>query len=285
MNHNKILFVALIVLVAAFAAYYFINQGSFKETNSDPTFEVKQNEIPVEGSLFKVLTNDIQVDYKSKTVTYSSAEFELKPEFMDLYYKIGLLNQTQNAVVVYPIFTEAAYSKNGFYDRYNNRCDNSCLIVEMSHDFGGEYSASRSAFKALSLLGYQHITDADIDKDPDVLKKYDKVILLHSEYVTKREFDAITGHPKVVYLYPNSLYAEVIANYQDNTVSLVRGHGYPSPEIGNGFGWEFDNTNFEYDNKCEGWKFYEVGNGIMLNCYPEYIVYRDSSLLQKIKNY
>ncbi|MGI0004393.1 MAG: hypothetical protein ACREAX_03750 [Candidatus Nitrosotenuis sp.] len=287
MNYNKALFVGLIVLVTAFVIYYVMNQDL--ATKTDPTFETQINraELPIEGSLFKVLVkqHNIQVNFESKTVTYSGADFDLKPELMELYYKIGLLNQTQNSVVVYPVFTESAYSKNGFYDYYNNKCDISCLTVKIPDNFNGEYSASRSAFNSLRLLGYQYITDVDVDKDPDVLKKYDKVILLHNEYVSEKEFDAITKHPKVIYLYPNALYAEITTNYVNNVITLVRGHGYPSSEIGNGFGWEFDNTNLEYDNKCVSWKFYEIDNGIMMNCYPEYIIYRDPILLQKIKDY
>ena len=97
------------------------------------------------------------------------------------------------------------------------------------------------------LLGYEFVNDIDIDKNPDILKKYDKVIMLHSEYVTKKEFGAVTAHPKVVYLYPNTLYAEITTDYSKNTITLIRGHGYPTPDIGNGFGWKFDNTNYEYD--------------------------------------
>jgi hypothetical protein len=36
--------------------------------------------------------------------------------------------------------------------------------------------------------------------------------------------------------YPNSLYAKVSIDYWNNTVTLVRGHGYPYSSIGNGFG-------------------------------------------------
>jgi hypothetical protein len=204
---------------------------------------------------------------------------------MDLYYKIGLLNHTQNSVVVYPIFTEAAYSEGGFYDFYKNKCDTTCLTVNIPDKFNGEYSASRAAFNALRILGYQYITDVDVDKDPSILKKYDKVILLHNEYVTKNEFDSIIQHPKVIYLYPNALYAEITTNYDDGTITLVRGHNYPTPEIKNGFKWKFDNTDFEYDNTCGNWQFYEIDNGIMLNCYPEYIIFKDPILLQKIKDY
>ncbi len=289
MNYNKLLFVALVILIAAFAMYYVTTQNPSSEKIEDTVLEneVAKNELPIEGSIFKIFVDqrDIQLDFETKIITYSGADFELKPELMDLYYKIGLLNQTQNSIVVYPIFTEAAYSKSGFYDYYKNKCDTSCLTVKISTEFSGEYSASRAAFNSLQVLGYQYMTDVDIDKNPDILKKYDKVILLHNEYVTKKEFEAITQHPKVIYLYPNALYAEVITNYDDDTITLIRGHNYPSPEIRNGFDWKFENTNFEYDNNCEGWKFYEIDNGIMLNCYPEYIIFKDPVLLKKIKDY
>ena len=82
--------------------------------------------------------------------------------------------------------------------------------------------------------------------------------MLHNEYVTEKEFDAITNYPKVVYLYPNALYAKVISNYDNNTITLIRGHEYPSPQIGNGFDWKFDNSVLEYDNSCADWKFNEI---------------------------
>lgn len=288
MSYNKLLFVALVILIVAFATYYVTTQNLGPEKIEDSVLENEDaNELPVEGSIFKIFVDqrDIQLDFEAKTITYSGADFELKPELMDLYYKIGLLNQTQNSVVIYPIFTEAAYNKNGFYDYYENKCDTTCLTVKIPTESNGEYSASRAAFNSLRVLGYQYITDIDIDKDPDILKNYAKVILLHNEYVTKKEFNAITQHPKVIYLYPNALYAEVTTNYDDDTITLIRGHNYPSPEIRNGFDWEFDNTNFEYDNSCEVWKFYEIDNGIMLNCYPEYIIFKDPVLLKKIKDY
>jgi len=108
------------------------------------------------------------------------------------------------------------------------------------------------------------------------------VILLHNEYVTKKEFEAITKHPNVVYLYPNALYTEVKTDYTKNTMALVRGHGYPSADISNGFGWKFDNSKFEYDYKCKNWKFDKIVNGKMLNCYPRYQLLYDSALLKEI---
>ena len=77
--------------------------------------------------------------------------------------------------------------------------------------------------QALSLLGYSSITDIEIDKDPSILQQFDKVIMLHNEYVTRAMFDAITSHPNVIYLYPNALYAEIEVDYIDETITLIRG--------------------------------------------------------------
>ncbi|TBR24012.1 MAG: hypothetical protein EPO63_04710 [Candidatus Nitrosotenuis sp.] len=280
---------AVLILVVGFVTYYYASFTVSEKKIAELTLEeeTSKKEIPVDGSLFKILAreSDLEINYETKTVTYKNAEFKLKPEMMDVYYKIGLLNQSQNSVVVYPIFTEAAYNKNGFYDYYSKKCDSSCMTVPVQYNFSGEYSASRAGFNSLRLLGYHFITDVDIDKNPEILKNYDKVILLHNEYVTKTEFNALSKHPKIIYLYPNALYAEVTSNYNTDTITLVRGHGYPDEKIKNGFDWKFDNSNFEYDNSCTTWKFYEINNGIMLNCYPEYMIFKDESLLERIKNY
>ena len=137
----------------------------------------------------------------------------------------------------------------------------------------------------MNLLGYKFNSDIDLDKNPDGLKKYDKVILMHNEYVTKAEFDAITNHPKVLYLHPNALYAEVTTDYQKNTITLVRGHGYPEENISNGFEWEFDNSELEYDTNCDDWEFYEIANGMMLNCYPDEIIHNNKEILKMIKDF
>ena len=225
---------------------------------------------------------------------------EFKPGLEEIYDEISVLNDKQNTVVIFPIFTSSAYSLYpadistrdlGFYDYYEGFCDgpitwaDDCLTTQIKPDIPKTHNASGMGYKILELLGYDIITDIDVDKNPEILKNYDKVILLHNEYVTKTEFDAITNHPKVLYLYPNALYAEISVDYLENTISLVRGHNYPESEIRNGFGWEFDNTPMEYDELCENWEFYNIDNGMMLNCYPEEIIYKDIKFLKMIKNY
>jgi len=205
--------------------------------------------------------------------------FKLKDENKEFYDE--LKNSDDKTIVVYPIFTATAYDKPGFYNYYKGECDTSCLTLPIKFillpDIGG------NSAQILKLFDYQFITDIDIDKDPDILKNFDKVILLHNEYVTRTEFDAITTHPNVVYLYPNALYAEIGVNYKENTINLIRGHNYPSQEIRNGFDWEFDNSELEYDLDCLDMHFYRIDNGWMLNCYPEIMIFSVPDLLKTLK--
>ena len=195
----------------------------------------------------------------------------LNPNKMDMYNEVAVWNDPQKTVVVYPSFTFVAYNEPGFYTYYRGECDDCTTTKFVSPSlFYNEYQSSGIGHQALTLLGYTSITDAEIDQNPGILQQFDKVIMLHNEYVTRAMFDAITSHPNVIYLYPNALYAEIEVDYVDRTITLIRGHNYPEPEITNGFDWEFDNTHpYEYDSLCAGMKFYQIENGWMTNCYPE----------------
>jgi len=188
-----------------------------------------------------------------------------------------------NSMFVIPFFTASAYESPGFYDYYNHVCDQTCLTAKMQYSCRSE--ASCNAVQILGLLGYDIYSDVDIDHNPEILNKYDTVIILHNEYVTQKEFDAITNHVNVLYLYPNSNYGIITTDYDAETITLVRGHGYPDKEITNGFEWKFDNTYpFEYDVDCKTWEFYDIDNGKMLNCYPEELFLYDMKFLKTIRD-
>jgi hypothetical protein len=234
-------------------------------------------------SLFETYGYEKDVSVVNGTLVFGTYQFELKDELMDLYEEIALWNDAQKTVVISPVFTTSAYVKNGFYDYYNGACDTSCLTTKILSIESQGHAGSQHAVKVLSLLGYSLITDIDVDKNPKILQEYDKVILLHNEYVTKNEFEAIVNHSNVVYLYPNALYAEIKTNYEENTITLVRGHSYPDKEIRNGFDWKFDNSELEYDLLCKDWNFNKIDNGVMLNCYPENVIFINFELLKAIK--
>ena len=197
-----------------------------------------------------------------------SKYYESKMPELDYYNDYEDLRSTTKSVVIYPIFTQSAYEWGGIHDFYAGYCD-SCLKTKIQDYYEKTFAASGNGYRILEFLGYEIIDDIDIDKNPSILEKFDKVILLHNEFVTKAEFDAITTHPKVIYLYPHALTSQVKTNYSENTITLVRGPGFPVGHITNGFDWEFDNSEFFNDWSCIDWKFYEITNGYMLNCYPE----------------
>jgi len=193
---------------------------------------------------------------------------ESKMPELDYYDDYEALHSTTKTVVVYPIFTQSAYEWGGFHDFYAGYCDY-CLKTTIQDYYEKTFASSGNGYRILEFLGYEIIDDIDLDKNPAILEKFDKVILLHNEFVTRAEFEAITNHPKVIYLYPNALSSEVKTDYSENTISLIRGPGFPNDDIINGFDWEFDNTEYFNDWSCIDWQFYEITNGYMLNCYPE----------------
>ncbi|WP_371504375.1 hypothetical protein [Nitrosopumilus adriaticus] len=231
-------------------------------------------------SIFKISGVKNEFIHDGNFNNYARLFFEFKNENMSLYDE--LKNTDEKTIVIYPIFTATAYNEPGFYNFYREECNLECLTIPIKPILRTEIGGNGA--QILRLLNYNFLSDIDIDKNPEILKNFDKVILLHNEYVTKNQFDAITSHHNVIYLYPNALYAEIEVDYDKNTITLIRGHGFPEKNIDNGFDWEFDNTRpYEFDLECDNWKFYEIDNGKMLNCFPERQIYEDASLLRALK--
>ena len=242
----------------------------------------------VQSSFFEIYGSYGECIIENGNQVWKTLLLGLHPNKGEMYNEVALWNDPQNIAVVYPYFTAVAYTEPGFYTYYRGECD-SCTTTKFSQQVP-LYSASGMGHQSLTLLGYHSITDIEIDRNPGILAQFDKVIMLHNEYVTRTMFDAITNHPNVIYLYPNALYAEIEVNYTDQTMTLIRGHGYPPEDpVSNGFDWEFDNTHpYEYDNQCLDMQFYKIKNGWMTNCYPENIFLENTerlfNLLKAIKD-
>jgi len=236
-----------------------------------------------EDYLFRVFIKLENVIEKDDGLGWIEAEIYPKSEYKEIYDQVGVSIEKQNTAVIYPVFTASAYKSPGFYDYYKKNCDESCLTTKIEVTL--DYNNSGTGVQILDLLGYEIINDVTVHNNPEILNDYDKVIVLHNEYVTKTEYNAITGHPKVMYLYPNALYAEVEYFPDSNSITLIRGHSYPEEEISNGFDWEFDNSPLELQGDCEKWEFYQIDNGVMLNCYPDNRMIIDIELLKAIKEF
>ena len=267
-----------------------LGKAPLEDIRFSPSWLIDKNYLAfVSSAFFEVYGKygDCTVSNEGNLI-WRSLSIGLNPNKMDMYNEVAVWNDPQNTVVVYPYFTYTAYADQGFYEYYTGEC-NSCITTKFAQPTN-LYTSSGLGHQALTVLGYTSIADAQIDKNPSVLQQFDKVILLHSEYVTRTMFDAITSHPNVIYLYPNALYAEIEVNYDDETITLIRGHNYPEHEIKNGFDWEFDNTYpYEFDSKCLDLKVYQIENGWMTTCYPENIFLKQNNeeffnLLKFIKN-
>jgi len=228
-------------------------------------------------------------------------KFELLPKNTQLYVNLGP-NIDERVAVIFPTFTAAAYTEPCFWSYYVEIEDDSCLTVKLKpvdlrnpgpssnnyqHDPHWFWNTSHMFVQIFSLLGYDLISEIDIHNNPEYLDSYDKIILLHNQFVTKTMFDAITTHDKVVYLYPNALYAEISYNNHDETITLLHKHNYPVSRISNDFDWAYDNTSLVYQDclDVENIKFERINNGIMLNCYPETIPAHSIELLELIRDF
>lgn len=284
--HNSIIFGIIGILAVIIVSIFFITNFSMEqEMIIEDAVKQPNNILKLKiNSLFDVYGYENDYEIINDQKIWRDVEYRLSHENELLYNELSNSNE-QNTVVVYPIFTAAAYSEPGFYTYYRGECDDECLTIAINENYPLSYQASGDAIQILSLLNYPIITDIDIDQDPTLLSKFDKVILLHNEYVTKTEFNAITSHQNVVYLYPNALYAEVSFDNDNYAITLVRGHNYPEITIRNGFDWEYDNSELEYDNTCLDMKFQKIENGYMLNCYPENIIHKSKDLLKQIREF
>ncbi|MEK0337862.1 MAG: hypothetical protein QQN52_02290 [Nitrosopumilus sp.] len=190
----------------------------------------------------------------------------------------------KSVLVVAPLLTANAYRYLGFYDTFRGECDETCLSLQLDLKIRYGYTSSGSALVYFNNLGIPIIDDYTISLNLEILDLYQKIIMLHTEYVTMEFYETITNHPNVYFMYPNALYAEIELN--DGVMTLIKGKGYPKddpPAQANAFDWEFENTHpDEYDLECIDFKWKKIGNGYQLNCYPEVVIFEKTEIMDFI---
>jgi len=279
MKRKNFIIIGIVVTIIVASFVYF----TLKNYDS----EIKTEYVELEtSSLFRVMLTVEDYEIWQNGGPIEKAVLFPKSENSEIYKEIGVSNIEEKIIVVIPIFTAKAYEEPGFYTYFRGECDESCLKLELKdrNQYTFDFRSSGQAIQVMNLLGYKFITDLEIHNNPSTLSEFDKVIILHNEYVTRAEFEAIISHPNVIFLYPNALYAEIEYDENKNTIKLLRGHNYPTSDIQNGFDWEFDNTHpYEYDTQCQTLEFYEIVNGHMLNCYPDRLIHNNYELLKMLK--
>jgi hypothetical protein len=157
---------------------------------------------------------------------------------------------------VKPVFTDVAYNHKFyiFYSRYaripygiNITKDLGLLNSKVSFS-NTQNGTIRNVFALFSLIksikGLSNktqvysLSDLDVDKgtiffnldENNPINLYDILVLGHQEYVTQKEYDNLKrfvfNGGKMILLYGNIFYAEVRHNDNNNTISLVKGHGW-----------------------------------------------------------
>ena len=294
--NQKLIVIPIVILIVIIGAYIGIAPSENTEISKieEKTEFMNSPELIQTNvkSLFKVMAYDNDFQMIDGEKIWRNVYYELDESKLDIYQD---LKNNKNSAVVFPVFTAAAYSEPGFYTFYRGECDqefhgvlfreDDCLTVKLDEEYNPGFTSSANGLQVLNLLGYDVITDITIHQNPNVLVQYEKIILLHNEYMTSVEFDAIVSHPNVIYLYPNALYAEIDFDEDLWEISLVRGHNYPETTIRNGFDWKFDNSIEEYDVTCNDMKFSKIDNGWMLNCYPENVLHKTKELLAQIRDF
>ncbi len=306
MNSNSLrIIVILCIIVPTIGVFIYVQNFDFTIINSTLSNSNSTND-NMDGYIEKLhsthtvqlfsnnsyfdfyLTYDDKIRSQQNLITLDGVRVEFDESLLEDVVEQLKPSADVSSVVIYPIFTSAAYQEPGFYTYYRGECDESC-ITDVSFDVNVfEYTSSGLTAQIMYLLGYDFLTDIEVDQNPQLLQNYETVILLHNEYLTKKAFDAISSHPNLIFLFPNALYAEIDVNYDDNTMTLIRGHQYPPPENpANGFDYDIEERfhDFEYDTDCIDWEFIEFENGHHLNCYPDSTIHRNLDILLKIKEF
>tara|TARA_B110000438_G_C15710507_1_gene605118 strand:- start:227 stop:1141 length:915 start_codon:yes stop_codon:yes gene_type:complete len=296
---KEIIIILLISLSIAIASILII----FPKSDNPTLPNVEYNELfdidhYLESQLvnhtFKIITDDriydrylVEADYVLWSENIPLNDPIIKFQFDDsiTFDKNDTGPANPNTIVIYPTFTSAAYYQPGFYTYFAGACDESCITDLSFASPELKYTSSGMTTQLLRALGYNFISDVDVDKNPEILKNYDTLILLHNEYVTKKMFDAISNHPNIIFLFPNALYAEIEVNHDDQTMTLIRGHNYPQLEIKNGFDYVIEEQfhEYEYDSDCFDWEFAQFENGHALTCYPDAVIWDRPEILAQLK--
>ena len=171
-----------------------------------------QNVDPYDITFAPILSNVIQKNLQYVTTTFfhvfgdldsiqtidgvthwGAVYLGLDEDRMDVYNQVSIWNYPQKAAVIFPTFTSTAYGEPGFYTYYRGECD-TCTTTSIKIP-RLMFASSGNAAQSFSLMGYKILDDIEVDKNPSILEEYDKIIMLHNEYVTQTMFDAITNHP------------------------------------------------------------------------------------------
>ncbi|MGH9922095.1 MAG: N,N-dimethylformamidase beta subunit family domain-containing protein [Nitrososphaerales archaeon] len=183
---------------------------------------------------------------------------------LSIWAQIALANQNvQNncpacsVAIVKPVFTHSAYQEGAFYTFYERHTnepstleDLHMLTTEVLHGWGHSRGALIHFYPLIKDSIVNVITDIDVHEND--IAQYNKLILLHSEYVTQEYYDNlrsfVANGGTLILFDADSLYAEVLYDDVANTITLKKGHWWAFDgsiaESSVGERWEQENQEF-----------------------------------------
>ncbi|GEM_PF-5361667 len=226
----------------------------------------------VGGSIFALMNN------QEPAVENATEEEDVidQPTF-GIGAQIALANQNvQNncpscsTAIVKPVFTHSAYQKGAFYtfyDRHKNdtatQYDLNMLTTKMVYGWGHSKGALVYFYPSIKNNTINVITDVEVHNND--ITQYNKLILLHNEYVTQPYYDNLRNFVErggTLILFDGSpLYAEVSYDNVANTITLLLGHYWSfdgiQAEKSVGERWEQENQEFIGSNYGGIGKYHE----------------------------
>ena len=203
----------------------------------------------------------------------------------------GMSKRQLNIALIEPTFTHSAYHNSFyiFYSLYHNISIHQHTINVTKHiDLLSARIVNHSHSLSLSPMPYleKHLkwllprsnltllTDVDVDNGAvfmhnKTLNKYDIIILGHQEYVTQKEYNNlkrfVSNGGTMILMDSNFFYAEVKYNKKNQTITLVKGHG-----------WAF-NGKSAWRDVSERWKK-ETSEWVGSNylCFPCVIIFHNN---------
>ena len=165
MKSFKKIILGLAILLAITIIVYFVYFNPTQDISSPKDIKNSKKAELIEWNtkeLFAVFVDPNDIAIIDGVKIPLKGTFRLKPELTDTYAEIGVYNEKNKPLFIIPLFTASAYSKNGFYDFYNGICD-TCLTTKITTIDDLTEQSSANAVKILELLGYDSITDIELN--------------------------------------------------------------------------------------------------------------------------
>jgi len=184
-----------------------------------------------------------------------------------------LKNSTQSTIVVYPTYTYYANEKNSLADVGTENCDR-CETYMFDYGLRRPYGYSDigGSFLPIAERYFNMTDDYIVNKHPEILDAFDRVILMRNTYVTENLRQTILSHDKVIYLFPDAMTKQI--NITNSTMTYI---GEYEPLHSMVPVWNDD-------NRCADWLFVPVENGYIMTCFPDVALINNNEMLITIRD-